>query len=1172
MKLFKIITALVISSFLLSGCSDSEGTDGKLFHRISTKASGINFQNEILENDSINILSYEYLYNGGGVGIGDFNKDGLPDVFFSGNQVSSKIYLNEGDLTFRDFTESSFINTTGQWCTGVSIVDINQDGFDDVYLNVGGMGNKSEFPNLLYINNGDLTFTESAQAYGLADKGESIQSLFFDYDLDGDLDMYLLTGGGFEKPANNIRKILKNGQGRNTDRLYRNDFSDEMEHPVFTNVSNEAGINIEGFGLGVSVMDANDDKYPDIYVSNDYLSRDLLYVNQTDGTFREEAENYFGHTSHFSMGNDVADVNNDGLVDLITVDMLPENVHRRKLMSGAHHSHDVFQIALQMGYGHQHMRNMLHMNNGNARFSEIGQYAGIDKTDWSWAPLIADLDNDGLNDLFITNGFGKDITDMDFVKFRENNSSAFGNLKDLKKSVVDCLYHRPRIEVPNYAFQNKGDFEFENTSNKWGFNENSISSGAVYSDLDNDGDLDIIVSNINQPAFVYQNNLREKDSVQSNYLKVKLNATPPNRNGLGAKVSVFHNGDVSVRYNNPVRGFQSSVGNVVHFGLNNLELIDSVRVEWLNGEMNLLKKVIPNQLLNIAQENALSKVEVQKIDVESTYFRSDSTFQFRHKDKIYNDFATQSLLLHKYSSLGPGMAVGDLNNDGLEDVFVGGSYGSQSTIHYQQKDGGFKETGLPETEIYEDGGALIFDADGNGFNDLYITSGGTERYAGHKAYQDRMYYNFDGRLESGDLPEMLTSTASVTGGDYDNDGDIDLFVGGRIVPGKYPTTPASYILKNENGNFVDATSTVCPFLSDAGMVTSAVWTDYNNDLNLDLVLVGEFMPITIFEGNGTKLVAIAEDSSLKNSSGFWNSIVSADFDNDGDIDFVAGNLGLNSNLKINNGQPIQLNYADFDNNGSIDPVFSKYEQGKYYPLATLDQLEKQLPIIKKKFRYYNAFAKASTKNLLDLFKVKDYKTLQASELRTIFIENKGSEGFRLSPLPWEAQLAPINGMIAEDLDTDGDLDLILVGNNYSTEVGMGRYDASTGHVLMNQGKGNFETLNQNTSGFNVVGDSKSMVKVNTTNGPIILVGRNDDDVKSLKLSGNNQKLLKPEHGEVYAEVEFMDGATQKVEFTVGGGYMSQTSKAIYLSSKVTKVTFYDTKGSISRQIDTSTLP
>ncbi|ULC58019.1 VCBS repeat-containing protein [Flaviramulus sp. BrNp1-15] len=1166
MKVIGNIVVLFIVC-LTVGCNKS-GENSTLFQRVSANYSGINFKNEISTNDSINILNYEYLYNGGGVGIGYFNNDNLPDVFFTGNISKSRIYINKGELKFEDITETSKINTKGKWCTGISVIDINQDGLDDLYISVGGMGNKNKFPNLLYINNGDLTFTESAAQYGLADKGESIQSIFFDYDLDGDLDMYLLTGGGFENSAINVRPMLKNGSSRNTDRLYRNDFNKSLGHPVFTDVSNEAGINIEGFGLGVSVFDVNNDGWPDLYISNDYLSKDLLYVNQQNGSFKELGHDYFGHSSHFSMGNDIADINNDGFLDIVTMDMLPENVKRRKLMSGAN-SYDIFQIALRFGYGHQHMRNMLQLNNGNKTFSEIGQLAGIDKTDWSWAPLLADFDNDGYNDLYITNGFGKDITDMDFVKFRQSKASSFKNIENIKKSVIDCLYYRPAIKVANYAYKNNGNLTFNKVTENWGFNEESISNGAAYADLDLDGDLDLLVNNINQIAFVYKNTINDKKIKSSNYLQVILEGNPKNQKGIGAEVTLYANDIKQTKYNQPVKGFQSTIDSKLHFGLNNNNRIDSLIVKWPDGKVSIKENVDINTLIKVKYTNTLPEVTTTRTSKGKTFFYKDSIIQHIHKERYYNDYATQLLLMQGYSNQGPGLAVGDLNNDGLEDIFVAGAYGSNSTILYQNKKGNFETTEILNTQIYEDEGALIFDANNDGLQDLYVVSGGSERYDGHKSYQDRIYYNDGNKLIEGTLPTMLTSTSTITGGDYDNDGDIDLFIGGRITPGKFPKAPKSYILENNSGSFTDVTNIVCPFLNDAGMITSAVWTDFNNDTNLDLVIVGEFMPITFLQGTGKQLKNISENTTLSQTTGLWNSIQSGDFDNDGDIDFVAGNLGLNSIIKSTKNHPFKLDYADFDNNGFIDPIYSKYEDGNYYPVASLDNLTQQLPQLKKKFLYYNTFATSTTDDIISLFNT-PYKTLEVQELKSSYIENLGNNNFSISELPLEVQISPVNGILSEDINNDGLLDIILVGNNYNTEVNGGRYDASIGNVLLNNGKGEFNIINNKKSGLSIIGDSKSIVKVNVKNKSLVVVGINNSVINSFVLEKEKNGHLEPKNNEVYALITFIDGGTRKIEFTLGGGYLSQSSKAIDISSKMEKITFYNKSGDITRSLDLTT--
>jgi len=1138
----------------MKSCGEKEQKN-YLFVPIESSESGIHFSNSLVTNDSINVLEYEYLYNGGGVGVGDFNNDGLPDLIFTGNQVNSKIYINHGNLNFEDITKTSGINTEGKWCTGVSIIDINQDGYDDIYISVGGVGSEGDFTNLLYINNGDLTFTESAEAYGLADQRKSIQAIFFDYDLDGDLDMYLLNNGDFGVSANTIRSISDEGQSPNTDRLYRNDFDSEQNHPVFTNVSDEAGITIEGFGLGVSIIDANQDDWPDVYVSNDYIGRDFLYINQRDGTFKEKSQDYFGHTSRFAMGNDVADINNDGFLDILTVDMLPEDIKQTKLMTLEHFTHDVYQIALKFGYGHQYIRNTLQLNNGNGTFSEIGQLAGLDKTDWSWAPLIADFDNDGLNDIFISNGFGKHINDMDFVKFRKKMASSSNNEIDSKKSVIDCLYQRPALKVENYAFKNKGNLQFEKVSSEWGFNEKTLSNGAAYVDLDNDGDLDLVINNIDAPASILKNTLREKDSLNANFLKVKLNGEEANKDAFGAQVSLYSSDTMMVRYNQPVRGYKSTVDKTLHFGLKSISTIDSLKVKWPNKKQSIYRDVPTNQTLVLFIEEASNPVESKNIRLSESMFLESNAFPFHHPDDMYNDFATQPLLLRKHSNLGPSMAVGDLNNNGLEDVFVGGSFRHPSKIYFQQPDGEYKEYAIPNSELYEDGGAVIFDANSNGQLDLYVTSGGSERYAGHPAYQDRLYINTNGEFEESPLPEMLNSTSTVAAGDFDGDGDLDLFVGGRLVPGKYPSAPKSYILENNNGKFSIVTKDVAPYLENIGMVTSAVWTDFDNDNHLDLVLVGEMMPVTFLKGDGKRLNDITQQTELPNTSGLWNSISVADFNNDGNVDFVVGNLGLNTHLKASTANPLRLDYADFDNNGSIDPIFSTYEQGQYYPIASLDQLQNQLPATKKKFRYYSTFANSSTEDIINLFGDQDHQTLKAHELSSSYIENLGNNQFKISPLPLRTQIAPVNGILTEDLNENGLLDLILVGNNYGTELIAGLYDASFGHVLLNDGNGGFDLSLHQDTGFFVKGDARSLVKVNTQNESLVLVGRNNDEIKSFRLSQKAQNLIQPKPNESYAIIYFQDGSKRKSEFNNGNGYLSQSTKTIQVNSRMKRIEF-----------------
>ena len=1089
------------------GCQNQQIASESLFQLLNSNLTGIDFQNTIFPNDTLNLLDFEYLYNGGGVGVGDFDNNGFPDLVFTGNMVESKIYLNKGAFQFEDITKSSGINTKSKWCTGVSIADINADGFDDIYICVGGPGKKSIFPNLLYINQGDLTFKESAAAYGLNDTNESNQAVFFDYDLDGDLDLYLLNGGGFEKSAVTVRPILKNGKSRNTDQLYQNNFNEELGHSVFTNVSEQAGINIEGFGLGVGIIDANHDHWPDIYVSNDYLSKDFLFINNQDGTFLEQANEYFGHTSHFSMGNDISDINNDGYLDIVTLDMLPESYYRRKMMFGPSKRIKFYQ-AVKYGYGFQYMRNMLQLGTING-FSEIGQLAGIDRTDWSWCPLIADFDNDGFQDIYITNGYGKDITDLDFVNFRKNAITQFSDRNEVRKIFLESLNSLPSITVPNYIFKNNGGHTFENYTKEWGTSLPSISNGAVYVDLDQDGDLELITNNIDQKAFIYKNNLRERDSLSAHYLQIKLIGSKNNKSGIGATVSIYMGAEKQIRYNQRVRGFQSSATDILHFGLGNYTIIDSLTIKWPDGKISTKKSIAADQLITINYDTARPSNLSEK--AFAGLLQKTDKIKHHHTESIASDdFVKQPLLIHGFTNQGPCMTAGDVNGNGLEDLFIGGSYGSPASLFLQMADGEFIEKAIL-SENYEDTDALFFDLDGDADLDLYVTSGGSERYNGHQFYQDRIYIN-DGNgnfaLDGTSLPELLTSTSTVRGSDFDKDGDIDLFIGGRVVPGQYPTLPQSYILQNNGGKFIDFTESFCPELKNIGMVTSAVWSDFNNDQFMDLIVVGEMMKISVFKNDGKKLTNITDRSGLENSTGMWNSIVPADLDNDGDMDYIVGNIGRNTSYEISREYPLKLHFTDFDNNGSIDPVFSIYEEGAYRQLTSLDILTKQLPALKKRILKYNAYAKSTTDDLIDLMDASGMKTLICENQASILLENLGGEQFAMRELPLMAQIAPVQDILVEDLNFDGQRDLMLIGNNFNTEVVFGRYDASKGMVLLNEGNLSFKGLNFEESGLSTTGDTRSILKLNLgRNKSLILIGKNNGPTENYLLMNENQSNI-----------------------------------------------------------------
>lgn len=1163
-NLFFVLPVIVIIQ-LSSGCrSDSSKKTDHLFELMPSGSTSVKFNNIITTDDSINVLSYEYLYNGGGVGIGDFNNDSLPDIFFSGNMVPCRLYVNHKDFVFEDVTGKSGIDTKGIWAYGVSIIDINQDGWQDIYLCTGGMVNRDKdiSPNKLYINQGNLTFVESAREYGLDERGESIQAVFFDYDRDEDLDMFLMKGGGFEKSAITPFPIMRDGKSRNTDKLYRNDFDKALGHPRFTDVSKAAGILLEGFGLGVSVLDVNRDSWPDIYVTNDYLSKDHLYVNNQDGTFTDRVDNYLKHMSHFAMGNDVGDINNDGKLDIVALDMLPEDNYQRKLMFGPN-QYDKFYYAVGLGYAYQYMRNTLQLNNGDGTFSEIGQLAGIDKTNWSWAPLIADFDNDGFQDIVVTNGYGKDVTNLDYVKFRQ--PSAGLTVEQRRKALLD----RPAIMVPNYAYKNNHNNTFTKVSKEWGFDVASLSSGMAYADLDLDGDLDLVINNIDKEAFLYKNTLNERKTPAANYIRVKLAGPEQNSNGTGAWVTVRSEDLDQVRYLNPVHGFESSVESILHFGLGKKEKVDTVTVTWSDDRISTVNGPAINTVLTVSYKDSKLPETKKAIEIKK-YFSKTNEIGFIHSENDFNDFLYQPLLQHKLSQEGPGIAVADINNDGFEDFFIGGSYRLPAHLMIQNSKGIFKVNEFAADFESEDMGALFFDADNDGDQDLYVVSGGAEFYEGHKNYQDRLYRN-DGRgnfsKDPEALPQMYSSGSCVVAGDLDLDGDLDLFVGGRVIPDKYPTAPRSYILKNDHGKFSDATAEIAPSVAEMGMVTSALWTDFDNDNSPDLIVVGEAMPVRVFKNTNGRLEDVSAKAGLSLSDGFWNSLVSGDFDNDGDMDYVAGNLGLNGPMHTSVSQPITINYADFDGNGSIEPLTGYYEKGVNYPIHPLDILASQLPSLKKKILFHKDYASSSMIDIIGMTANKSYKSVYCRVLESSFIRNNGNGKFDLIPLPQQAQMAPVYGLLAEDINADGNLDLIGVGNSFAPEIVYGRYDALRGLTLLGDGKGNFNSVDSGASGFFVDGDAKGLARIETPKGSRIIVTQNNDSLKSFAIENSLiRSRIKGKPHEVSAVLFLKGSQKRKLELSYGSGYLSQSSRSILINRQVDSVQLFDNKGKLSRQL------
>ncbi len=915
------------------------------FELMPSTHTNIDFNNRIEENDTFNVLRFEYIYNGAGVGVGDFDNDGRTDIFFAGNMVSSKLYLNKGDFTFQDVTVPAGLQTN-LWCTGVSLIDINQDGKLDIYVCTANPRNNEQSPNLLFINrgkdeNGVPVFEEVASQAGLDNLGYSTQAAFLDYDLDGDLDMYLLNNAIEKYPRNTPIGQRADGSGKSIDKLFRYDSTTKNGVPLFTDVSIEAGILPEGWGLGVVVNDINQDGYPDVYVANDFLSNDHLFINNMDGTFTDRIGQYLKHQEFNGMGVDMADINNDGLNDVVALDMLPEDNLRKKTMF-SNSGYDRFQKNLQMKYQPQYVRNVLQINNGNGTFSDIGYFAGVSETDWSWSSLLADFDNDGFRDLLITNGYRKDVTDLDFVAYSKE-SSLFGTDEVKMKNVIKAVNELEGVKKPNFIFKNNGDLTFSNQAEAWGMNQQSYSNGAAYADFDNDGDLDLVTNNINDEAFVYRNDLNTNaNRGDHNFLRIKLQGEKGNLAGYGTKITVYSDGQVHYAEHQTIRGYKSTVENIEHFGLGKVPsgMVDSITIRWPGGKSQILRNISTNQTILVQHSDAvLTPKQLAPAVTLLTESHKTVDLQYRHQEEEFVDFLEgQFLLPHKHSQGGPGITVGDVNGDGLDDFILGGSAGKQAKIFLQQVNGSFKTDSLP-TKMAEDMGLLLFDADNDGDLDVYCVSGSSEFKGNKLNYQDRFYRNSgNGKFEydASALPELTSSGSCVVANDFDRDGDLDLFVGGRVVPMRYPETPESYLLVNRgDGKFDNQAIKFSSTLGSTGLVTSAIWSDVNNDGWTDLVVVGEWMSITFFINNqGKSFTTLA----LENSTGWWNSISGGDFDNDGDIDYIAGNLGLNSIYKASVDEPVTIYAKDFDNNGSVDPIICRYIQGKEYPVPPRDAL------------------------------------------------------------------------------------------------------------------------------------------------------------------------------------------------------------------------------------------
>jgi hypothetical protein len=1092
-------------AILLSSCESQIKTQ---FSKLNPSDTGIKFENKLRETHTYNFFTYPYMYLGGGVSTGDINNDGLEDVFFTGNMVSNRLYLNKGNLQFEDISERAGVLGDDRWYSGTTLVDINQDGYLDIYCSVGGKNGPNN--NVLYVNNQDNTFTERAKEYGIDCDGINMQSTFFDYDNDGDLDLYVLTypPTSFVAPVEYYHYMLTNHPEEDSDRLYRNDGGH------FTDVTKEAGLSSFGLSLGVVASDINNDGYIDIFVSNDFHAPDFLFINNQDGTFTNQLNTSLQNTSFFGMGTDIADFNNDGYFDIFQLDMNTSDNFRSKA-NMASMNPEVFYKAVNLGLNHQSMQNSLQLNNGNVAgelplFSNVSRLAGVSSTDWSWGGLLADFDNDGWKDLFITNGIRRDVNNKDFYgKYRElfkkmEHDPAYKG-KEEEVGLLNILQEIPSEKLANYMFQNNQDLTFTKKTKEWGFEEKTFSNGVAYSDLDNDGDLDLVINNLEDKASIYRNN-----SEGSNQLTIDLkgnNKVLPN----GSKVAVYAEGAMQIQEQNTVRGYLSSVTPLLHFGLGNVKKIDSVLVTWPNRKITKLFGVESNQRLTINFEDSAINIEVSSKVWQKRFQTVVDTSLFVHIENDFDDFKEEILLPHKNSTFGPALAVGDLNGDGTDDYVVGGAFGQEMAIYIQDQHGDFKKLkmdNLGKEKFHEDLGILIFDAENDGDNDIYIASGSNEFVVGSQGFQDRFYENvgknnFRRNLDA--IPDIRISGLDLTTSDFDHDGDLDIFVGGRLTPKKYPYPANSIILENvstsDGPKFIDATTKALPVLNSLGLVTASTWVDFDGDGWDDLVVVGEWMSIKFFKNEKGVFKDVSKEMLNGIPIGWWYDVQKGDFDNDGDQDLIVGNLGKNYKYQASSSTPFKIYLNDFDNNEKSDIVLSYKSGTTEFPVRGRQCSSQQMPAIKSKFKDYNSFASASLKEIYTDKLLSESLSYEITSFESIYLENNNGT-YSAKPLPQLAQVSSINKFLVEDFNQDGNLDVVLAGNLYNSEVETPRNDASFGLYLEGDGAGAFTAKTMMQSGLKIVGDVRGMEMLSKNGKKHILVAKNNEQLQLIEVNSS----------------------------------------------------------------------